>query len=360
MGSNPPRDKCYLTIAENTGNYSSCDKIAGGPMSYSKTECVSGTAMKKDDPEGCKKLSNSSSEYAKCVGAVASPEKIKARDAEFEKLRESLSDDPQDKELRAKYEAAKKDLNSRYEMMDPAAKSGYFKARREETMKDVEDEDVRQSIAKDFNQYKAKNPNASFTDMVNSLDETTDRQKLLKDIDENANRLVDDMKGKLSDYVDGKMEDAQGAAADKAGEWIDKNASESMKYQLQRLSSMKEKYDKASETYKDLQEKYGKVKAVYDEAVAIQSKVKEFDKMVGEGKIDEKQAKVLKGAVILGKGLEYVTGYVPVFGSTVSTISKETFETVVKVATKRAERSHGLDNCMSDPEHCDPDGISAY
>lgn len=249
-------------------------------------------------------------------------------------------------------------------MMDGTSKSNYFKERREAVMKDVEDEDVRQSIAKEFNQLKAKDPNASFTKLMNGLDETTERQKLIKELDENANQLVDGVKGQLSNYVNGKWESAQEAASDaakeKASEWIDRNASETLKSQLSRLSSMKERYDKASESYQALNEKYAKIKAIYDEAQAIQAKVREFDKMVGEGRIDAKQAKVLKGAVLLGKGLEYTTAYVPVFGSTISTISKETFETVVNVAKKRAERSNGLDKCMSDPEHCDPDGISGY
>lgn len=133
-----------------------------------------------------------------------------------------------------------------------------------------------------------------------------------------------------------------------------------MKGQLQRLTWMKDKYDKASEGYAEIESKYAKMKAVYDEAVAIQAKVKEFDAMVAQGKLDPGRAKTLKGAVLLGKGLEYATGYVPVFGSTISTISKETFETVVKVATKRAERSTGLDKCFDDPLNCDTDGISGY
>lgn len=38
--SNPPKDKCYLLIAENTGDASVCDKIVGGIGSYSRQECI--------------------------------------------------------------------------------------------------------------------------------------------------------------------------------------------------------------------------------------------------------------------------------------------------------------------------------
>jgi hypothetical protein len=37
--SNPPKDKCYLIIAENTGDASVCDNIVGGPGSYTREEC---------------------------------------------------------------------------------------------------------------------------------------------------------------------------------------------------------------------------------------------------------------------------------------------------------------------------------
>lgn len=89
-------------------------------------------------------------------------------------------------------------------------------------------------------------------------------------------------------------------------------------------------------------------------------RVDKVNKLLAEGRIDAGKAKVLKGAVLLDKGLEYATGYVPVFGSTISTISKETFGTVIELAKKRAERSTAIEKCFDDPEHCDTDGISGY
>lgn len=94
--------------------------------------------------------------------------------------------------------------------------------------------------------------------------------------------------------------------------------------------------------------------------MGVYDRVDKVNKMLAEGKIDTGKAKVLKGAILLDKGLEYATGYVPVFGSTISTISKETFGTVIELAKKRAERTTSLDKCINDPEHCDPNGISAY
>lgn len=39
-GSNPPKDKCYLMIAEKERDPKICDNIVGGIGSYTKEECV--------------------------------------------------------------------------------------------------------------------------------------------------------------------------------------------------------------------------------------------------------------------------------------------------------------------------------
>lgn len=51
--SNPPQDKCYLQIAENSGDPLVCDNIKGGPASYTQEECIAGV-MRHGSPEECK------------------------------------------------------------------------------------------------------------------------------------------------------------------------------------------------------------------------------------------------------------------------------------------------------------------
>jgi hypothetical protein len=51
----------------------------------------------------------------------------------------------------------KNDLNARFGLMNPADKTNFFKEQRESLMSDIDDEDVRQSIAQNFNKYKAAN-----------------------------------------------------------------------------------------------------------------------------------------------------------------------------------------------------------
>ena len=53
-GSNPPKDKCYLMIAENTGDPKPCENIEGGMMSYTKDECYTSAATAGGDADLCK------------------------------------------------------------------------------------------------------------------------------------------------------------------------------------------------------------------------------------------------------------------------------------------------------------------
>lgn len=58
-GSNPPKDKCYLMIAEKTGDPSGCSRIEGGAMSYSVQECVWKAAVTSRNPEICNTIEGS-------------------------------------------------------------------------------------------------------------------------------------------------------------------------------------------------------------------------------------------------------------------------------------------------------------
>lgn len=55
--SNPPRDKCYLMIAENTGDPSVCDEIVGGPASYTREGCLN-SVLSSHHPNECSEASD--------------------------------------------------------------------------------------------------------------------------------------------------------------------------------------------------------------------------------------------------------------------------------------------------------------
>src|SRR6056297_364002 len=94
-GSNPPRDKCYLKIAENTGDLSVCDNIEGGAYSYTREECILGTAVKHKNPDGCIELEGEArNNCASRVGPYVYPGSIIDMDEQIEFLKKELENDP--------------------------------------------------------------------------------------------------------------------------------------------------------------------------------------------------------------------------------------------------------------------------
>jgi len=368
-GSNPPRDKCYLLIAENTGDYSACDQIKGGLMSYTRDECILGAAVKHEDPEGCRKLSGSSFQQCKTqVGASITGDKLTEITAEVEAAKSAAGADPEDADARKKLADLQAKQKTLFEFASPGAQSQFMKTAREEIMAEVDDDDVKSEISKIFVAYRGENPNADPNTLLTKMKEIRDQQETTKRLDDYANTLMDQIKEGAGEFAGDTMDDLYGediekykeAMAERGMKYLEEKGGKDLKRGIESLEWMKGKYDKASEQYEAINGQIEKLQKVYDEAAEVYKKIDAINKLVAEGKIDAGKAKVLHGAVYLGKGLEYATEYVPVFGSTISTISKETFDATVKFATKRAQRTTALDKCIEDPENCDPDNISAY
>lgn len=368
-GSNPPRDKCYLQIAQNTGDYDVCKNIRGGPMSYTQSECIMGIAVKNEDPDGCRKLKGS--DFTSCksqVGASITADKLKSISDELEEAKSAVGKDPGDKDAQQRLADLKKKEKDLFEFASPTVASQYFKTQREEIMGDIDDEDVKSEISKLFIDMRNKNPNMTMNEQLKKMEEIKNQQETSKRLDEYANTLMDQIKDGASGFAGDTFDDLYGddiekykeAMAQRGMKYLEEKGGTDLKRGIENLEWMKGKYDKASEQYEAVSSQIEKLKKVYDEAKAVAKKIDDINKLVAEGKIDIGKAKVLHGAVYLGKGLEYATAYVPVFGSTVSTISKETFDATIKFATKRAQRTTSLDKCIEDPEHCDTDGITAY
>lgn len=367
--SNPPRDKCYLQVAINKWDFNICKNIKWWPMSYTEDECIKGVwkkildkAVEDDDINWCKKLSKFptwyQSQYNECKSQLASISKMKTRDEKMENLIESLKNNPKDKDAKKELEKLKALKQTTYEMMSDADKWNYFKEKREAIMWDIEDEDVKSAISKEYTAYRQWETNIN--DMLEKLEELTEKQKTLKRLDDEANELTDNIKEQLEWLVNDKQDEILEEMWENAKEWIEKNWWEDLKWWLKNYEYAMEKYEKWSKMYEDAKWKYDKLKKVYDEVMWIYQRVDEVNKMLAQWKIDEWKAKVLKWAVLLDKWLEYTLEYVPVFWSTMSKMSKESFDTVIKLAKKRAERSTALDKCFEDPANCDTDKISAY
>lgn len=368
-GSNPPRDKCYLMIAQNTGDYEACKNIRGGPMSYTQEECIIEAAVKNEDPEGCRKLQGNDFNACKQqVGASITADSLKNISDELEEAKKAAGANPDDEDAKKRLADLKKKEKDFFEFAPPGVTGQYFKTQREEIMGGVDDEDVKSEISKLFVDFRSKNPNMSMNEQLKKMEEIKDQQETSKRLDEYANTLMDQIKEGASGFAGDTFDDLYGedvekykeAMAERGMKYLEEKGGKDLMRGIDNLKWMKEKYDKASEQYEKINEQIEKLQKVYNEAKEVAKKIDDINKLVAEGKIDIGKAKVLHGAVYLGKGLEYATGYVPVFGSTISTISKETFDATVKFATKRAERTTSLNKCIEDPEHCDTEGITAY
>lgn len=356
--SNPPRDKCYMTIAMNKWDYNICSKIKWWMMSYTKDECISQTAIKQDDPNWCSKLQQWTADFESCKSALVSVEKLESRDTKINDLIERLKSDYNNKELKKELEALKAAKKANYDLLSDWEKTQYFQKVREWIMWDVDDEDVKSAISKEFVWYRAWE--SDINKLTEKLEQITEKQKTLKQLDEDANVLVDQVKEQLEWIVNDKQDEIIDEIWSNAKDWLEKNWWERMKWTLKNYEYAMWKYEKWSKLYADAKSKYDKIKWVYDEAMELYWRVDQVNKLLAEWKIDEWKAKVLKWAVLLDKWLEYATEYVPVFGSTISKVSKATFGTVIELAKKRAQRTTALDKCFADPANCDTDSISWY
>lgn len=371
--SNPPRDKCYLTVATNKWDPTPCKKIKWWLISYTQDECykwaskkVLDDAIKNDDPNGCKKLSKFpawyQSDYALCKQQLCNPEKLKTMDEKIDDLVQKIKD--WDKSAKKELDKLNADRQSRYEQMTSTDKANYFKSKKDKMLADVEDEDVKSAIAKEYTNRRNWNNPTDITKMTDKLADIVEKQKLTKELDDAANETMDNIKQQLVDFAnkqkDDAVDEAIGMWQEAAAEWIEKNWGDNIKYALLKLKRAADKYDKASKEYESIMWDYNKVKWIYDEVVWTYKRIDQVADMVAKWKITEWQAKVLKWAVLLDKWLEYTTEYVPVFWSTISKVSKETFAVVIELAKKRAERTAQLDKCFVDPANCDFEWISAY
>lgn len=91
-GSNPPKDKCYLMVAQNTGNLEACKKIKGGLLSYTQEECILTTSVENENPIGCTMLTGSS--RGKCeekLGPKMTADKALEVDDQIEIIKKELA-----------------------------------------------------------------------------------------------------------------------------------------------------------------------------------------------------------------------------------------------------------------------------
>jgi len=332
--SNPPKDKCYMQIAINTGEESICDNIKGGFMSYTKEECQWETRTK--------------------LSATL--------DAELEELNKKIENSigfTETEKLLKEKKALEARFKENFNKLPDSEKSAYYTKKKDEILKGVYDDDLKQQIAHEYSKFRGQHKD-DILEQLKWLEKITETESLAKELDENANKLVDSVKWALVDMANEQKDALLDAAQERLIEEAYKRSWENMKYTLSKLEGLKETYEKGSEYYNSVNEKYEKLKAAYDKMVDIQGKLDKIQALEKKGRLEPWKAEVLKWSILLGEGLEYATSYVPIFGDTISTITKETFNVVNKFATSRAVRTTAINKCIDDPEHCDTEGISGY
>ena len=359
--SNPPKDKCFMSVAQATGDPSHCLSMVGGEGSYERNDCIMVVAVEERSFEACELLrGNPRNECYEKVG-----ENVKTNDLlnnldEIEILEQQLRSDWRNEALKKELEDLKRKQDLMYANAPPDIQREYYRMQREKIFDSIEDPELRRMVSRDFIAYRSKNQDASVTELFERMQEIREEKETIQRLDREAQRLIDDMKENIiafgSDQAMSATEELTGAA----WEWTVERAKRDMDWDLSRLERMKEQYDKASAQYQAITERIEQFQQIYEDVTEVYEKVNKFNRMAANGEIEEGHAEVLKGAVFLGKGLEYATAYVPVFGSTASTISKETFDATVKFATRRAKRTTALNKCIEDPLNCDLDGITAY
>lgn len=358
-GSNPPRDKCYMMVAAKMGDYGICNKIKWGEMSYTKADCIFEVINEQGDPKWCDLLKGKE-RYGECLDTFRSANALTMKDQTIDDLTEQLKNDPDNVQLKSDLAKAMETKKNLFTYLSPEEQSSYVKEQREKIMEDIDDEDVSSLIAKEYTAFKQANPDADIFTLMEKMKSIADKQEAIKQIDEDANVLVDAVKEQMMGLAQAGQDELTDAMKEKAADWIKENGGDKLKWSLKNLEWMKDNYEKWSEAYNAINEKYEKIKAVYDQINGIYTKMDNLDTLVAQGKLTADKAYVIKWAVLLQNGLTAVTDYVPVFGSTISKITDATFEATIKVAEERAKRATALDKCIEDPLNCDTDNISGY
>lgn len=125
MGSNPPKDKCFLMVAQNTGDLEVCKRIEGGPMSYTQEECIMDTSVENENPAGCQMLSGQAKQNcADRLGPKMTADKALEIDNQIETIKQALKDGP-DANLEAQLKGLEERRNAVLAIMTKDNKAEY-------------------------------------------------------------------------------------------------------------------------------------------------------------------------------------------------------------------------------------------
>ncbi len=451
-GQNPPKDKCYLMIAEKDGDPAPCDSIKGGMNSYTKDECYQGVGAKGGTADQCDALpaaaqlacrsgivrgavsegaspdcgagylwqagglgggscvvdpdapqeaatgtvpttetgTKGTTEPVKTTAGTSGatpPESAEAATTPETKGPEETKEGTEttagtkgeetattaDKTEKTPEEIVREDFAEADEHPEPTPQQEKG-TRLSDALQGITDQGARSAIIQAFIKERERRDDMTMQEQQELLADIRDNYAFGQAMDEQANTLkantIDKLTEKVDAIVEAQKEKARQGAWDwfkeKTYGWVAGRNPDNQKYvdaarmAEERYNQAVEKYNEALDSYSKGKDYFDRAKKAYDEVKQVMDNVRRLQDKVGAGKMTQGQADALKGGVLLGKGLEYATKYIPVFGETASEITAGTFQATMKFAEKRAERTTRLNACIDDPEHCDPNGISAY
>jgi len=145
------------------------------------------------------------------------------KDQTIDDLIEQLKKDPDNTMLKKELEQVMQAKRNLFPLLGPQEQSNYIKEQRERIMAGIDDTDVKTSIAKEYNAFRSANPDADIITLLEKMKSIADKQEAIKQMDEDANALVDAVKEQMLAIAQAGQDKVTDAMKEKAADWIKKN-----------------------------------------------------------------------------------------------------------------------------------------
>ena len=145
------------------------------------------------------------------------------KDQAIDDLTEQSKNDPDNAELKAQLQKLMNAKKNLFTYLSESEKSTYIKDQREKIMDGIDDTDVQSEISKEYTDYRKNNPNADVIALLDKMKDIADKQKAMKQADEDANALVDAVKDQMTDLAQQGQDAMTDAMKEKAADWIKEN-----------------------------------------------------------------------------------------------------------------------------------------
>lgn len=145
------------------------------------------------------------------------------KDQTIDDLTEQIKNDPDNAELKAKLAKALEAKKNLFTYLSPEEQTAYVKEQREKIMEDIEDPDVSSLVSKEYTAFKQANPDADILTLLEKMKSIADKQEAIKQIDEDANMLVDAVKEQMIELAQAGQDELTDAMKEKAADWIKEN-----------------------------------------------------------------------------------------------------------------------------------------